>query len=154
VGKYIVSLTIVLFLGYHQHPKKETMYFLFRGDRFVSLPDLVFKNNSRSFVDSIMPVGEPFEYLMTVNSFANLKQEIAYGKLFDQSKNGNLMGVLVIFYDYNKKSKSYLFSTNSEIKELISAFEKNLTGKTGSESVKWLYEECKIHKVNVRPKGG
>jgi hypothetical protein len=143
--KNIASFLIVLIIGCGSHHKKETMYFLFRGDRIYSTPDFVLKNDSQSFVDSIMPIGKPIESIVSVNTYANLKKEIVRHSLFDEKKDHT--GIMVIFYDNHNKVGSYLFSSDSEINQLIGFFEENLIGGTKLQGIGWIDEMCKIHKI-------
>jgi hypothetical protein len=145
--KYIISFITVLLLGCGHQPEKETMYFFFRGDRIYSFPDLVLKNNTHSFVGSIMPIGKPMEYLITVDAFANLKHEVTRHSQFNEDKGKYDTGIMIVLYDSRNKMGSYLFRGNYEINELLSVFEKNLSGETKLQGIGWIDGECKIHKI-------
>ena len=108
---------------------KETFYILYHGNQDISFPDLVIKNSSESFVDSIMPIGSPIIVEIERKEFEKLKESISSYEYTKEDENN--YGILIIHYIGSNNVGKYFFNIENETVFLNNMVKNNI--KTNNE---------------------
>jgi hypothetical protein len=148
IMKNLIFILILILIGCQQETKKESLYFLYYGDKDVSFPDLVIKNDKESFVDSIMPVGQPVEYLVNLTDFNSLESAIQKKAPFIEN-NEFSTGIMVIHYVNKQKKHNYLYK-EGEVSEFLKMLNRTLTGAEKEKVLEWITGVCKLKNIPIK----